>query len=559
MVNFFKCIDKISRVLSGCIFLLILLLAVYLQFHYFQKAEEKNVMNLASSWTDENDKPFSLNSFSYAIANEHSPKKIYTTIASTEEEQILLFYSRNMYTNIYLNDILVYEDEPLTDYLYGTSPGIRWHMITVPASEKPITISLENRSVYKNTNGLIDNIYFGTAEEVFQTVITQHFFAFCISVLFILFGLVLCGFFIHFIRKYHTGAEFIYLGTAAVCAGVWSGCESYLPPLLFGNSELFHLISYLCLIALPPAFGLIAMAKLKGKGKITSTIYVLLSCINALITCVLHFGNYVEFHYTLSFTHLLLFAFIPVSFLLLQSYHTQERNIKHDVLHLIGLGLIVFSLLTALIHYYMGTSNDFSFYFRLCVVGFLLCLIIYQMLVLVEMIKNGTRADTLHNLAITDMLTQLYNRTAFQEHRKQYVMPNSDHAKVGIIQFDINNLKKVNDTLGHEKGDQLIKLAAEALSMAFHKTGNCYRMGGDEFLVILTGKKPKSDYKNGMKLLEDFCEKNCILDENQRASIGVEIAHGFVFDPSLTLDEALQLADKKMYKNKKELKKYHQV
>ena len=58
MVNFFKCIDKISRVLSGCIFLLILLLAVYLQFHYFQKAEEKNVMNLASSWTDENDKPF---------------------------------------------------------------------------------------------------------------------------------------------------------------------------------------------------------------------------------------------------------------------------------------------------------------------------------------------------------------------------------------------------------------------------------------------------------------------------------------------------------------------
>ena len=106
MVNFFKCIDKISRVLSGFIFLLILLLAVYLQFHYFQKAEDNNVMNLASSWTDENDKPFSLNGFSYAIANEHSPKKIYTTITSTEQEQILLFYSRNMYTNIYLNNSL---------------------------------------------------------------------------------------------------------------------------------------------------------------------------------------------------------------------------------------------------------------------------------------------------------------------------------------------------------------------------------------------------------------------------------------------------------------------
>lgn len=557
MTNFNKSIQRVCCVFSGILFCIIIGMIAYLQLQSGKSSVTDFAVDLSASWVDEAGNAFTLNNFTYNSANEQNPKRIYYTLDSVPQDFLLMYYCRNMYSNIYINDQLTCKDQPLTDFLCGSSPGVRWHMAVIPVSDTPVTICLENVDVYTNTNGLMDDIYIGTSEQVFRAIIGKHFVASALSFLIILFGVILCGFFIYFIRKYHIGAEFVYLGAATFYAGIWSACESYLLPLFFGNSEFFHLISYLCLVAMPPSFGLIAMHKLSGKTKTVSSIYVLVSCINAAVTCFLHFSRIQEFHYTLGFTHLLLFAFIPVSFLLLQSYHFKGKHVNIDVLHIIGICIIAFSLFTALVHYYKGTSNDFSFYFRLCVIGFLLCMILYQMILLVQMIKNGTRADTLHSLAITDMLTQLYNRTAFQEHKKNYISSSTGCSKVGIVQFDINNLKTINDTMGHEKGDQLIKLAAQGILSSFEKYGNCYRMGGDEFLVVLTGKQPDLDYEKGIEYLETFCKKNTLMEEQEKP-IYVEIAHGFAFDYSLSLDEAIQSADKEMYKNKKILKEKNQ-
>lgn len=547
-----KHLHKMSRTLSGILFLTVMLMIAYFEFRYYRGIDENSSQCLTQNWVDENGDFFPLNGFSPEIANAQHPKKIFYNSDSFAQNEILLFCSRNMYVNVYLNDIPVYMDEPVHDAVYGTSPGIRWHMAVIPASDSAQTICIESSNVYENTNGLIDNIYLGAPADVFQSVIIKHFFAFFISILFILFGLALCGFFIYFMRKNRTGAEFVYLGTASVFAGLWSACESYLLSLFFGNSEFFHLVSYLCLISIPPAFGLIASCKLHGKAKHFSHFYVLFSCGNAIITSLLHFSGYREFHYTLTITHVLLFAFITVSFLLLRNYHVHGRYEKKDVIHIIGFSIIIFSVFTAILRYYWGNSSDFSFYFRLAIIGFILCMMIYQMLSLIDMIKNDAQADVIHKLAITDTLTQLYNRTAFLENEHLYTA--DGFATVGVIQFDINNLKTINDTLGHEKGDQLIRLTAEGIYTAFHHVGDCYRMGGDEFLVILTKKHPKSDYHHGMPVLLDFFQENRLFEDMPAASVCAEVAHGFVYDTSLSLEQVLHLADQKMYQNKKELK-----
>lgn len=54
---------------------------------------------------------------------------------------------------------------------------------------------------------------------------------------------------------------------------------------------------------------------------------------------------------------------------------------------------------------------------------------------------------------------------------------------------DVNDLKKVNDTLGHPKGDALINRVAQCLQRAAAEKGNCYRIGGDEFVVSLNGSR----------------------------------------------------------------------
>ena len=168
-----------------------------------------------------------------------------------------------------------------------------------------------------------------------------------------------------------------------------------------------------------------------------------------------------------------------------------------------------------------------------------------------EVLQKGMQADMLHKLALTDHLTGLYNRTAFAEHQEQFLETMIKESVLGIIQFDVNNLKTVNDTLGHEKGDYLIQLVSEGLSASFSETGYCYRMGGDEFLVILTGKDPQKDYECGMRMLHTYCAAHNLQKDIE---FPIVIAHGFVMEYGLTLSEAIEKADVLMYENKKVLK-----
>ena len=83
----------------------------------------------------------------------------------------------------------------------------------------------------------------------------------------------------------------------------------------------------------------------------------------------------------------------------------------------------------------------------------------------------------------TDMLTGLGNRHACQEHVEKYEGGKLPH-DLTVICLDVNELKHINDALGHYVGDELICGAAECIRTVFSGVGGCYRTGGDEFIVI---------------------------------------------------------------------------
>ena len=95
------------------------------------------------------------------------------------------------------------------------------------------------------------------------------------------------------------------------------------------------------------------------------------------------------------------------------------------------------------------------------------------------------------------MLTDMYNRNSYDEWVKENVqMPGTL-----IITFDLNNLKYCNDTLGHAIGDDYIKNAAGIIAEIFGNFGNCYRIGGDEFCVVIP-KQNKIDPEDKLTQLE---------------------------------------------------------
>jgi len=89
------------------------------------------------------------------------------------------------------------------------------------------------------------------------------------------------------------------------------------------------------------------------------------------------------------------------------------------------------------------------------------------------------------NLALTDELTGLHNRRGFMVHaERQLRLGNRNRRGMMLILVDVNGLKQINDTFGHNEGDRAIQRTAEALKRTFRDSDVLARLGGDEFVVL---------------------------------------------------------------------------
>lgn len=141
----------------------------------------------------------------------------------------------------------------------------------------------------------------------------------------------------------------------------------------------------------------------------------------------------------------------------------------------------------------------------------------------------------LEKLSYRDMLTGLYNRNRYIERLEAYKQVQDQ--QIGAIYIDLNGLKKVNDEQGHRAGDELIVRAAGTIAGIFAE--DAYRVGGDEFVVILLDVSR-----------EDFARKTEQL-RRQMQENGVDASIGGVWQASTeNLENLLRRADENMYREK---------
>ncbi|WP_026670846.1 diguanylate cyclase [Butyrivibrio sp. AE3006] len=160
--------------------------------------------------------------------------------------------------------------------------------------------------------------------------------------------------------------------------------------------------------------------------------------------------------------------------------------------------------------------------------------------------------DDLNSLAFHDSLTGVKNKTAYDEAVAKLDEMEGDK-EYGIVVMDANNLKKINDTYGHEKGNIYLKNACK-LTCRIFKGSPVFRVGGDEFVVILQG----DDYENCYKLMRDFdveAEKHNKRTKNEWEKIN--IAKGMVkYEPGTdqNAEAVFKRADARMYVAKQKMK-----
>jgi diguanylate cyclase (GGDEF)-like protein len=157
-------------------------------------------------------------------------------------------------------------------------------------------------------------------------------------------------------------------------------------------------------------------------------------------------------------------------------------------------------------------------------------------------------------LAYTDSMTGLRNTTAYNIWVKDFDEEiRKKNVSFGVIVLDVNDLKKVNDKHGHNAGNKLIVTAARILSNVF-KRSPVFRIGGDEFLVILRNKDLE-EHKVLCEKLDLACARECIMADKE--TISISIARGFAEYDSAADEQFADVfnrADDAMYKNKSKMK-----
>jgi diguanylate cyclase (GGDEF)-like protein/PAS domain S-box-containing protein len=164
-----------------------------------------------------------------------------------------------------------------------------------------------------------------------------------------------------------------------------------------------------------------------------------------------------------------------------------------------------------------------------------------------DMTQQKASEDRVRWSATHDALTELPNRVLFQERLSEAIArAEANGTKVGLLHLDVDHFKQINDSLGHDAGDQLLRTFAERLRAVVRAGDSLARLGGDEFAVVLPGLTSDKDVARVVesilvRMREPFVHSGRILD--CRASIGASIypLHG------RTPEQLLKSADIALY------------
>ena len=164
--------------------------------------------------------------------------------------------------------------------------------------------------------------------------------------------------------------------------------------------------------------------------------------------------------------------------------------------------------------------------------------------------KATEERDHARSVAFTDPLTGVKSKHAFavREGEMETQIAEGEAGEFAVIVCDVNGLKKINDTLGHKAGDEYIR-SASVLLCDYYKHSPVFRVGGDEFVVLLQGR----DYDARHEILRDI---NAQIEENLKSGSVVASLGMAEYEPKKdeSFHEVFKRADALMYDRKMQLK-----
>ncbi|HEX3985657.1 MAG TPA: diguanylate cyclase [Acidobacteriaceae bacterium] len=164
-----------------------------------------------------------------------------------------------------------------------------------------------------------------------------------------------------------------------------------------------------------------------------------------------------------------------------------------------------------------------------------------------DVTEHRRRSDHVHYLAHHDHLTGLANRTLLHERLRQAILrADEQDQKVAVFLIDLDDFKRINDSLGHVDGDRLLATIGQRLLSSVRDSDTVARVGGDEFVIVMPDFRTLDDVRNcGQQIIGNAAQPIRIGEREIRLTLSVGVA--IYPEGGATVEELLRNADAAMY------------
>ena len=238
------------------------------------------------------------------------------------------------------------------------------------------------------------------------------------------------------------------------------------------------------------------------------------------------------------------FMLIVTILVIFSSFFVKDVKYENKNAILISFSLIAIVIVICVYNYTISSQVSLSLNSGLAMLIFLIYQIYESINIYKKIIKENTDLYIYENLLLYDSLTSLGSRYAYEK-RLNLICENRYSST--IITVDVNNLKLINDELGHAVGDIAIKSVGNYLKINIPDS-EVYRIGGDEFIVIYIGIIKEEFFAN---LKRNLFIKG--ISEKLEVSFSLGFSY-YIPELETNIEEVLQMSDKNMYKEKISLK-----
>ena len=483
---------------------------------------------------------------------------LYYQIPELEHDTTLIYRSKDVYTSLFIDEEKIYETSVPDSRFYNKSPGNLWNEVMLDKSWSGSILTLKIDIVYDTNAVTVDSFFLGDGTNIIRHFVNEKLFDILISILMILIGIMLI--LVNLIsqnKNIYMGHGLLYLGIYSLLIGIWCLLETNVIQFFVSDQRILQLYNNMIMITAMLSLFLYLDYTYEVLKRPITFVICLLNLIYIYVCIFAQYTGLSDMHNLLlgSQISLLVCSALFLCWIIYACIKCkkEKQNLLPVILQMSGIGCLIFFEIFEFMKFTQGDFEDRAGSLRIGSLFFIILFGASSQIQTNKLIAKGLKYNVVKELAYSDGLTSVGNRTAYLEKLDSYI--SSDIMQLGIVYLDINNLKYVNDNFVHELGDELIIKASNIIQNSYGLYGKCYRIGGDEFCVLLESSSAEALYDSATNVFVSLIKQTNMENE---FPFKINIAHGFSVCTTMTncaIQQAVENADSKMYENKKILKK----